>query len=183
MRQPKCRLLATLGCWRKMTFTSCSVLASCDRVARASAVLLPPPSPPGSAKQKYRLRLRAKSASSATSSKPPRPPPPTPPAPPPPPPRRARGRAGHGRTQAAIGRHHAQAPGPLGHQKAPIGQKRHGPGVLQAGGHGDRGQRRGIGSVSGYSPQGTRRQISYYKDSFQRFTRLPWSPFFLIFHP
>ena len=42
MRQPKCRLLATLGFWLKITFTSSSRALSSDSRARASAVLLPP---------------------------------------------------------------------------------------------------------------------------------------------
>ena len=50
MRQPKCRLLETLGFWLKITLTSSSREESADSLARASAVLLPPG--PGSEKQK-----------------------------------------------------------------------------------------------------------------------------------
>ena len=57
-----------------MTCTSCRLRASADSVARASAVLLPPPAEAGSEKQKKMRRLRAKSVSVTTSSKPPCPP-------------------------------------------------------------------------------------------------------------
>ena len=85
MRQPKCRRLATLGCWRKITRTLSRRARSADSSARASAVPLRcgPRSegrakvvPVGSAslKQKYSTRLRAKSVSVTTSSSPPCPP-------------------------------------------------------------------------------------------------------------
>ncbi|OQC03302.1 MAG: hypothetical protein BWX79_02659 [Alphaproteobacteria bacterium ADurb.Bin100] len=75
MRQPKCRLLATLGRWLKITRTSSSRVRSSDRRARASAVLLPAaPTGAGSEKQKYSVRLLAKPRSSTTSSRPPCPP-------------------------------------------------------------------------------------------------------------
>jgi hypothetical protein len=79
MRQPKCRLLATLGRWLKITRTSSSRVRSSDRRARASAVLLPAaPAGAGSEKQKYSVRLLAKPRSSTTSSRPPCPPAATP---------------------------------------------------------------------------------------------------------
>ena len=50
MRQPKCKLLETLGFWLKITLTSSRREESAASLARASAVLLP--ILPGSEKQK-----------------------------------------------------------------------------------------------------------------------------------